>query len=193
MRPHTSLAKSTSENVVCHYRPASPPGRAPRLACAWPISAQPTSRRMVGDFSTIKPRQMWRQYGISRRRVTHEAADVGGQALFVQVATDKTNDSGNDRAPGWWWSSASCRAAARIWIGVNPRRASLLSAAPRIPAITWEETANACAISKAEWGRWQPSPKYRRITFSCRGCSIRRISDMRFRSIWVTSFQHTAG
>ena len=37
-------------------------------------------------------------------------------------------------------------------------RASLLSAAPRIPAITWEETSNACAISKAEWGRWQPSP-----------------------------------
>jgi hypothetical protein len=48
---------------------------------------------------------------------------------------------------------------------------------------TWEETSNASAISKAEWGRWQPSPKYRRITFSCRGCSIRRISEMRFRSI----------
>ena len=54
------------------------------------------------------------------------------------------------RAPGGWWSSASRRAAACICIGVNPRRASLLSAAPRIPAITWEETANACPISKAE-------------------------------------------
>jgi hypothetical protein len=74
-----------------------------------------------------------------------------------------------NRAPGGWWSSASRRAASRIWIGVNPRRASLLSAAPKIPAITWEETSHVCAISKAEWGRWQPSPKYRRITFSCRG------------------------
>lgn len=69
--------------------------------------------------------------------------------------------------------------------------ASLLCAAPRIPAITWEETANACAIFPAECGRWQPSPKYRRITFSCRGGSIRRISEMRFRSIGVTSFQNT--
>jgi len=69
--------------------------------------------------------------------------------------------------------------------------ASLLCAAPRIPAITWEETSKAYAISKAEWGRWQPSPKYRRITFSCRGGSLRRISDMRFRSIWATSFQNT--
>jgi hypothetical protein len=40
---------------------------------------------------------------------------------------------------------------------------------------------------KAEWGRWQPSPKYRRMTFSCRGFSIRRISEMRFR------FRSTAG
>jgi len=61
-------------------------------------------------------------------------------------------------------------------------RASLLTAAPRMPAITWEETANASDISKAEWGRWQPNPKYRRITFSCRGRSIRRISDMRLRA-----------
>src|ERR1039457_3887440 len=68
--------------------------------------------------------------------------------------------------------------------------ASLLCAAPRIPAITAEETANACAISQAEWGRWQPNPKYRRITFSCRGGSLRRISDMRFRSIGATSFQN---
>jgi len=66
----------------------------------------------------------------------------------VPPAAVPRKTAGHDRAPGGEWSSASRRAAARIWIGVNPRRASLLSAAPRIPAISWEETSNASAISK---------------------------------------------
>jgi len=80
-------------------------------------------------------------------------------------------------------SSASQRATSRRWLDVNPSRASRRRAAPRIPAITCADTPNSCAISRAEWGRSQPSPKYKRMTFSCCGLSFRSRKEMPGRSI----------
>jgi hypothetical protein len=49
--------------------------------------------------------------------------------------------------------SASKLAASLSLLGVNPSCASLLSATPMMPLITWDETRNSRAISEAEWDR----------------------------------------
>jgi hypothetical protein len=79
-------------------------------------------------------------------------------------------------------SSASQRATSRRGWTLTPL--VLAVAAPRqAPAITCADTPNSCAISRAEWGRSQPSPKYKRMTFSCCGLSFPSRPEMPGRSI----------
>ena len=75
-----------------------------------------------------------------------------------------------------------------------------ITLAPSNATLTYSDTTNTTVLAiqtgtftattpSSDVSGHRPDRFIGSTTCSCRGCSIRRISDMRFRSIWVTPFQ----